>query len=293
MTSLQQTGQATTSLESIDAELPAKRSWYRDPMAYWIAAMGIALVTILLVLPAVVTTSPTAINVGQPMSPPSIEHWLGTDQLGRDVMARVLHGARISVAVATASALVAFVVAAVIGGLAATARPWLQEVCMRLVDVGLAFPGILLPLVLAAVIGPSMATTVIALGILFSFPMARVVRSAIYAEYGYDYVTAARMLGMGRLRLVGYHIGINAMVPVLVYTTLVMASAVLAEAALSFLGAGVPPPAPSWGNMINDGLTIVHSGAWWVSFFPGLAIVCSVLALNRFSEALGRRLRTR
>ncbi|WP_166355562.1 ABC transporter permease [Phytoactinopolyspora limicola] len=195
--------------------------------------------------------------------------------------------------VAVASAALALAIATVIGGLAATGRPWLQEVCMRLVDVGLAFPGILFPLVLSAVIGPSLITTVIALGVLFSFPLSRVVRSAIYNEYGNDYVTAARMLGTNRVRLVGYHIGINAMLPVLVYTTLVMASAILAEAALSFLGAGVPPPAPSWGNMIRDGLTIVHAGAWWVSFFPGLAIVCTVFALNRFSEALGRRLRTR
>ncbi len=284
---------AKESVGTMDAEAMSRRFKYRNPMTYWAGAIFVVLLAVLIVIPAAISTSPTALNVGDPLAAPSSEHLLGTDQLGRDVLARVLHGTRISMVVAVASAALALAIATVIGGLAATGRPWLQEVCMRLVDVGLAFPGILFPLVLSAVIGPSLITTVIALGVLFSFPLSRVVRSAIYNEYGNDYVTAARMLGTNRVRLVGYHIGINAMLPVLVYTTLVMASAILAEAALSFLGAGVPPPAPSWGNMIRDGLTIVHAGAWWVSFFPGLAIVCTVFALNRFSEALGRRLRTR
>lgn len=274
-------------------DVPRRRRWYRDPVAMWLAGATVVLITVLLVLPEVVSTSPTEFDVASALQAPSAEHLFGTDQLGRDVLARVLHGARISLAVAAASTLIALVLAGFFGAIAATARPWLQESVMRLVDIGLAFPGILLPLVLAAVMGPSMVTTIIALGVLFTFPMTRVVRGAIFAEYGYDYVLASRMLGTRRFRLVGYHVGLNAALPVLVYATLVMAGAILAEAGLSFLGAGVPPPAPSWGNIIRDGFTIVHAGAWWVSLFPGVAIVISVFGLNRFSEALGRRLRVR
>jgi ABC-type dipeptide/oligopeptide/nickel transport system permease subunit len=279
--------------DGADVSLPVVRPWFRNPLAYWVGSMVAVLVTVLFILPLFVTTSPTALNVGESLAPPSSEHLFGTDQLGRDVMTRVLHGARISMLVAVSSAAIALVISSILGALAATGRRWVDEGIMRFVDIGLAFPGILLPLVLAAVLGPSMTTTIIVLGVLFTFPMTRVVRGAIYGEYGYDYVTAARMIGTRRHRLVGYHIGINAILPVLVYTTLIMAGAILAEAALSFLGAGVPPPAPSWGNIIRDGFTIVHAGAWWVSIFPGLAIVVSVLGLNRFAEALGRELRAR
>lgn len=251
------------------------------------------LVVVLLVLPAVLPTSPSQLHVDQTLAPPSAEHWFGTDHLGRDVFARVVHGARLSLAVAGASTCIALILACILGTLAATGRPWVQELVMRLVDIGLAFPGILLPLVLAAVLGPSMLTTIIALSVLFTFPMTRVVRGAIYAEYGQDYVLAGRLLGTRRSRLIAYHVGINVVLPVLVYATLILSGAILAEAALSFLGAGVPPPAPSWGNIIRDGFAIVHAGAWWVSLFPGLVIVLTVLGLSRYSEALGRSLRLR
>lgn len=271
----------------------AKRRRMRDPLAIWITSIVTVLFVVLVVLPLVISASPLEFSVEDSLAAPSSEHLLGTDQLGRDILARVVHGARISLAVAAASTVIALTFASVLGALAAVGRPWLQEAIMRLVDIGLAFPGILLPIVLAAVMGPSMVTTIIALGVLFTFPMIRVVRGAIFAEYGYDYVLAARMLGTTRFRLVGYHVGLNAALPVLVYATLIMAGAILAEAGLSFLGAGVPPPAPSWGNVIRDGFTVVHAGGWWVSLFPGLAIVLTVLGLNRFTEALGRRLRLR
>lgn len=264
----------------------------RDPLVRWFTGIGVMLLTVLVVLPLIVRTSPTALNAGQPLSPPSVDHWFGTDQLGRDVASRVLHGARLSMLVSLASALAALTVGGVLGAVAASTPSRVGEVIMRLLDVVLAFPGILLAIVLAAAIGPSLTTTVIVLSVIYSPSMARVVRAAVFSEYGEDYVTAARLLGTSRIRLVGYHIGVNAALPVMVYTTLIMADAIVAEAALSFLGAGIKPPAPSWGNVIHDGQAVIDAGAWWVSLFPGLAIMVSVLGLNRFSEALGRRLRT-
>lgn len=264
-----------------------------DPLFRWAFALVAALIVILAVLPALVSTSPTALGVGAPLSAPGGEHLFGTDQLGRDVATRVLHGARLSMLVAVASALAALIPGAALGAIAATGPRWLGEVIMRIMDIGLAFPGILLAIVLAAAIGPSLTTTVIVLGIVYTPSMARVVRAAVFSEYGEDYVTAARLLGTRRIRLVGYHIGVNAALPVLVYTTLIMSDAIVAEAALSFLGAGIRAPAPSWGNIIRDGQSVIDAGAWWVSLFPGLAIVITVLALNRISEALGQRLRSR
>jgi ABC-type dipeptide/oligopeptide/nickel transport system permease subunit len=282
-----------TSIGAAPTALPqpgsARRPWSRDPLTYWFGGIVIVLLTVLVVLPAVTSASATALGVAAPLQPPSAEHLFGTDQLGRDVAARVLYGARLSMLVAFSSALVALLVGGLLGAVAATGPRWLSECIMRLTDIGLAFPGILLAIVLAAVIGPELSTTVIVLGVIFAPPMVRVVRGAILSEYGEDYVTAARVLGSPRWRIVGYHAGLNAALPILVFTTVVMAEAIAAEAALSFIGAGIKPPAPSWGNIVRDGYSIVHAGAWWVSVFPGIAIVLSVLGLNRFSEALGRR----
>lgn len=269
------------------------RAFAAEPMVRWVTGVVVVLVAVLVVLPLLVPGSPTALNAGPPLAPPSGEHWFGTDQLGRDVAARVLHGARLSMLVAAGSAAAALIVGGLLGALAASSRGVLGEVIMRVLDVVLAFPGILLAIVLAAAIGPSLTTTVIVLSVIYAPSMARVVRAAVFAEYGTDYVTAARLLGTSRVRLVGYHIGVNAALPVLVYTTLIMADAIVAEAALSFLGAGIRPPAPSWGNIIKDGQTVIEAGAWWISLFPGLAIVLAVLAMNRFSEALGAHLRSR
>lgn len=264
-----------------------------DPLARWLTGAGVLLITVLVVLPLIVPGSPTGIDASRALQGPSADHLFGTDQLGRDVLARVVHGARLSALVAFCSAAAALVCGGILGALAASSRGWVNEVIMRIMDVGLAFPGILLAIVLAAAIGPSLWTTVIVLGVVYTPPMARVVRAAVFAEHGEDYVTAATLFGTRKIRLVGYHIGLNAALPVMVYTTLIMADAVVTEAALSFLGAGIKPPAPSWGNIISDGQAVIGAGAWWVSLFPGLAIVVAVLALNRFSEALGTRLRSR
>ncbi|WP_256328116.1 ABC transporter permease [Prauserella marina] len=248
---------------------------------------------VLVVLPLVTTKSPTATDSNAVLAGPSLNHWFGTDQLGRDVAVRILYGARLSLLVAVVSAVAALVCGAALGAVSVVGPKWLGETIMRLTDVGLAFPGVLLAIVLAAAIGPSLTTTVIVLAIIYTPSMTRVVRAALFAEYGEDYVTAARLIGTKRVRLVGYHIGSNAAGPILVYFTVVMADAIVAEAALSFIGAGIKPPAPSWGNIIHDGQGVIDTGAWWVTVMPGLFIVATVLTINRFSEAIGRRLRSR
>ncbi|WP_369973634.1 ABC transporter permease [Prauserella sp. PE36] len=262
-------------------------------LSIWSLLIILGAALVLLVLPALVSTSPTELGTEQPLATPSSENIFGTDQTGRDVATRVLYGARISLFVALTSALGALIAGGVLGAIAATGPKWLGTLVMRTTEIALAFPGILLAIVLAAAIGPSMSTTIIVLAIIYTPPMARVVRGAVFSEYGEDYVTAARLIGTRPVRLVGYHVGINAGVPVLVYTTLVMADAIVAEAALSFIGAGTKQPAPSWGNMIRDGQEVLESGAWWVSLFPGAAILLTVILLNRFSDAIGRRLRSR
>ncbi|WP_046772703.1 ABC transporter permease [Jiangella alkaliphila] len=251
------------------------------------------LVVVLVVLPLLMPYSPRAIDGAAALQAPSGEHWFGTDQLGRDVLSRVVYGARLSLLVAVCSGGAALLGGGLLGALAASSRGWVNELIMRVMDVGLAFPGILLAVVLAAAIGPSLWATVVVLGVIYTPSMARVVRAAVFTEQGEDYVTAATLFGSRKIRVVGYHIGLNAALPVMVYTTLVMADAVVTEAALSFIGAGIRPPAPSWGNIISDGQAVMGAGAWWVSLFPGLAIVAAVLVLNRCSEAVGTRLRSR
>jgi ABC-type dipeptide/oligopeptide/nickel transport system permease subunit len=264
-----------------------------DSLARWIAAIVVVLLVVLLILPLVMSISPTTINAVASLSPPSSAHLLGTDQLGRDVASRVVYGARQSMLVALTSTAGALLVGGTLGAIAGVAPHWLDEIIMRMLDVLLAFPGILLAIVLAAAIGPSISTTIIVLAIIYSPSVARVVRAAVFNERGEDYVTAARLIGTRKIRIVGYHIGVNAASPILVYATLIMADAIIAEAALSFIGAGIKPPTPSWGNIIADGQQVIGAGAWWVSLFPGLAIVVTVLGLNRFSDAFGTHLRSR
>lgn len=278
-------------LDATASSSTRRRLLSRDPLTIWLGIIAAILTLILVILPEVISTSPNALDPGAPLSPPSSDHLFGTDQVGRDVAVRILHGARLSLLIATASALIALIAGTILGMIAATSPRAVGEFVMRAIDIGLAFPELLLAIVLAAAIGPHLATTIFVLGAIYTFPMARVVRAAVFSEYGEDYVTAARLSGMRARQIVSRHISRNVALPVLVYTTVIMSQAVVAEAALSFVGAGIKPPAPSWGNIIRDGYAIVHSGAWWVSLFPGIALVFTVLSINRLSEAMGRRAR--
>ncbi|MBN9619799.1 MAG: ABC transporter permease, partial [Actinobacteria bacterium] len=161
-----------------------------------------------------------------------------------------------------------------------------DAVLMRALEVVLAFPGPLLALVLAVAIGPGMKTVIIAISIVYAAPVARLIRGLVIDELKQDYVVAARLVGSGRLRILVRHVAVNIAAPVLVFMMTVAADAILVEAGLSYLGAGVSPPTPAWGSMVQEGQTLVFGGVWWVSLFAGLAIAVTVFGLNTIADSV-------
>ncbi|GGW38262.1 ABC transporter [Streptomyces lucensis JCM 4490] len=217
---------------------------------------------------------------------PSAAHWMGQDSLGRDVLSRLMYGARWSLAIGLGATGLALVAGAVIGAVAATSRKGVDETLMRCLDVVMAFPGIALAAVLVAVFGGGIGVLICAIAFLFTPPVARVVRANVLDQYGEDYVTAERVIGARTPHIVLRHVAVNCAAPVLVFCTVQVAEAVVFEASLSFIGAGVRPPEPSWGSVIADGKNMVLTGGWWATVFPGLLILLTVLSLNVLSEGV-------
>ncbi|NDK26309.1 dipeptide/oligopeptide/nickel ABC transporter permease/ATP-binding protein [Streptomyces sp. TR1341] len=217
---------------------------------------------------------------------PSAAHWMGQDSLGRDILSRLMYGARWSLAIGLGATGLALVVGAVLGAVAATSRKAVDETLMRCLDVVMAFPGIALAAVLVAVFGGGIGVLICAIAFLFTPPVARVVRANVLDQYGEDYVTAERVIGARTLHIVLRHVAVNCAAPVLVFCTVQVAEAIVFEASLSFIGAGVRPPDPSWGSVIADGKNMVLTGGWWATVFPGLLILLTVLALNILSEGV-------
>ena len=223
---------------------------------------------------------------GSPVQPPSAEHWFGTDRQGRDIFSRLVYGARYSLVIGLGATLVALAVACVLGTIAATAPKWISETLMRVMDVIMSFPGIALAAVFVAVFGKSLPVLVLTIAFLYVPQLTRIVRANILDQYGEDYVSAVRVMGAGTPRIIVRHVARNAMAPVLVFATVLVADAIVFEASLSFLQAGVPDPEPSWGNVIAAGRNLLMSGAWWATFFPGILIMITVLCLNILSEGM-------
>ncbi|MBO0896055.1 dipeptide/oligopeptide/nickel ABC transporter permease/ATP-binding protein [Arthrobacter sunyaminii] len=229
-----------------------------------------------------------------PVLPPGGEHLMGTDGNSYDVFSRLLYGARVSAAIGLGSVLVAVVLGAVLGALAATSRKAVNEGIMRVLDIMMAFPGIALAAALlfalkdysVALFGSTVPVIIFAIAIVYTPQLARVVRANVLAQYGEDYVRAERVIGAGRLFILTRHVVRNTAAPVLVFATVMVADAIILEASLSFLGAGVQPPSASWGNVMADGRNVVFSGAWWPTTFGGIAILLTVLALNILAEGL-------
>ncbi|MGW0843291.1 dipeptide/oligopeptide/nickel ABC transporter permease/ATP-binding protein [Streptomyces sp. NPDC002787] len=217
---------------------------------------------------------------------PSAEHWMGQDSLGRDILSRLMYGARWSLAIGLGATGLALVVGAVVGAVAATSRKAVDETLMRCLDVVMAFPGIALAAVLVAVFGGGITVLICAIAFLFTPPVARVVRANVLDQYGEDYVTAERVLGARTPHIVIRHVAVNCAAPVLVFCTVQVAEAIVFEASLSFIGAGVRPPDPSWGSVIADGKNMVLTGGWWATVFPGLLMLVTVLSLNILSEGV-------
>ncbi|AKJ13300.1 ABC transporter [Streptomyces incarnatus] len=217
---------------------------------------------------------------------PSAAHWLGQDSLGRDILSRLMYGARWSLAIGLGATALALVVGAVVGAVAATSRKAVDETLMRCLDVVMAFPGIALAAVLVAVFGGGIGVLICAIAFLFTPPVARVVRANVLDQYGEDYVTAERVIGARTAHIVARHVAVNCAAPVLVFCTVQVAEAIVFEASLSFIGAGVRPPDPSWGSVIADGKNMVLTGGWWATVFPGLLILLTVLSLNVLAEGV-------
>lgn len=210
---------------------------------------------------------------------------LGTDAVGRDMLSRLIYGSQYSLFIGVVVVSIALVGGIVIGLLAGFFGGWVDNVIMRVMDVILAFPSLLLALVLVAVLGPGLTNAMIAIAIVYQPHFARLTRAAVMSEMKRDYVTAARVAGAGRLRLMFRTILPNCLAPLIVQATLSFSSAVLDSAALGFLGMGAQPPSPEWGTMLAEAREFILR-AWWVVTFPGLAILISVLAINLTGDGL-------
>ncbi len=210
---------------------------------------------------------------------------LGTDVLGRDILSRLVHGARISLRVGLVSVSIAAVVGTVLGLLAGFYGRWLDLTVMRLIDLMLAFPNVLLALAIIAILGPSIFNLMIAVGISATPGYARLVRGSVLSTKENVYVEAAVAVGAGDGLIIRRHILPNVLAPIIILATLGMAGAILTGAALSFLGLGVQPPTPEWGTMLSDGRNYLRK-AWWITTFPGLTIMITVLAINMLGDGL-------
>lgn len=229
---------------------------------------------------------PLAADPGLALRPPGGPHAFGTDAVGRDLAARVLAGARLSLLVGLLSRLVALVLGTALGLLAGYFGGWLDAVVMRLADMTLAFPALLLLIAVVAAFGPSLVTLFLALGLLGWAPVARVLRSQVLSLRRLDYIEAARALGCSRRRILLRHILPGCASTLLVLFSMGMASAIIAEGSLSFLGLGAQPPQPSWGTLIRDGFGYLRS-APWLTLIPGLCMALAVLGFNLLGDALG------
>ena len=252
----------------------------------WIGAGLLLLILLAAVLaPWMAPHDPLQQNIAYRLEPPSGEFWLGTDTYGRDVLSRLIYGARVSLLVGFVAVLFAMFIGSALGILAGYVGGTVDRLIMGLVDVLLSFPTLLLGLMVAAMLGASLQNLIIAIAITEVAPFVRVARAPTIALRQRDFVEAGRALGFGPIRLMGVHILPNMISDVVVLGSLWMATAIRTEASLSFIGLGVPPPAPTWGSMIREGFENILD-AWWLTVFPSIAILLTVLALNLLGDAL-------
>jgi peptide/nickel transport system permease protein len=247
-------------------------------------AVVLAVVAAAVAAPWLAPYDPLDIQPAARLQRPAAAHLFGTDEFGRDILSRVLFGARLSLLVGGLVMLSAIGAGTVIG-LAAGSTPRADRFIMRIMDGVMAFPDILLAIALMAALGPSVRNVVIALAFVYTPRVARVVRASVLVVVNQEYVEAARAVGGSRARILARHVLANCVSPVIVQGTFVAAYAMLGEAALSFLGVGVPPDTPTWGGIIAAGQVYLGQ-AWWISLFPGAAVILSVLALNLVGDGL-------
>jgi len=271
--------------------LPVKRPWrlarrfLRHPPAVFGAFVVSIFVFVAVFAPWVAPYDSEAVNWNKVRKPPDAHNWLGTDDLGRDVLSRVIYGARVSLLAGVLSILVAMALGVPVGLMSGYYRGWLDQVIMRLTDALLAFPFLILAIALAVAWGPSLTNAIFAIGLAAAPGFIRLTRGQVLAVREEDYIQAARALGASDLRIFWKYVLPNSFAPLLVQATVSIAGAIIAESTLSFLGLGVQPPTPSWGSMLNVAQGFLDQ-APWMAWWPGLAIFITVLAFNLAGDGL-------
>lgn len=257
----------------------------QNPLALWGLVIIVVILLLALLAPWIAPFDPDSINVKALLLSPSSTHWMGTDGLGRDVFSRMLFGARISLLVGFVAVGIATAIGVVLGAIAGFYRSWVDVLIMRLVDVMLSIPTFFLILAVIAFLTPSIWNIMIVIGLTSWMGVTRLVRAEFLSLREREFVLSAKTLGANDFRLIFLHLLPNSLTPIIVSTVLGIASAVLVESGLSFLGLGVQPPQASWGNILTDGKEYIQF-AWWLSLFPGLAILMTVLGYNLLGEGL-------
>ncbi len=284
---------AASSIEGLP--LPAARApglWRRSRRLAARSKIGVAALGVITAFaltaafaPWIAPADPLEQDYNALLDAPSAAHWLGTDQVGRDLLSRLMHGTRISLAVGVVAVAVAIAAGVPAGMAAGYFRGLLDDVLMRIIDAFIAFPSLILALAIVAVLKPSLGNVMIAIGVTYVPLYARLMRAQVLSIRTQDYVAAARATGASDLRIMLRHILPNTLSPIIVQATLGLGFAVLAETSLGYLGVGVQPPTPTWGSALNQGAPLLER-APWLSIFPGLAILILVLAFNLLGDAL-------
>ena len=260
------------------------RQWRR----YGLAALGgllvVAWVFIAVAAPLLAPDAPDAVQIARRLQPPGAANWFGTDALGRDILSRVLYGARISLLAGVVVVLIGGVVGTLIGGVAAYIGGKFEEGMMRVTDVVMCFPPTILALAIAASLGIGVTNTILAMLVVWWPKFARLARSVVISQRGQEYVEAARVLGYSHSRIFLRHVMPNSLGALIVLFTLDVGTAIITFAGLSFLGLGVVPPTAEWGAMVSEGRELVEQ--WWVATFPGLAILSIVVGFNFFGDGI-------
>src|SRR5436190_22444791 len=274
--------------ERVAAPQP-RRAWLGAALRNRLVVFGASIVVAMVLLAAfagVVTPyDPTEMKVADALKAPSAAHPFGTDRFGRDVLSRTIHGSRIALGVAISSIALAFVLGTLLGVIGGYAGGWPDLAIGRTMDVLFSFPTLILAIGIAAMLGPGLDNAALAIAVVYAPLFSRVARGPVIAERAKDYVSAALGLGAGSFRVVVRHILPNVVAPLIVQVSVSLAYAILTEAALSYLGLGTQPPAPSWGTMLNEGRTYLET-APWMSIFPGIAIMLAVFGFNLLGDGL-------
>ena len=276
---------ATGSGPDLELALAALRGYLRHPGLAIGTIILLALLIVAIIAPWIAPYPPLKTNMSNTLAPMSATHWLGTDQFGRDVLSRILLGTQVSLKVAFAVVALSLITGTLVGALAGFAGGWIERITVVIIDILLAFPGFLFALALVAARGSSLELVIVAVSIAFTPRVAAVMRSVVLTIKPRPFIEASRAIGMTETCILLRHVIPNALPPVIVVATISAATAILAEAGLSFLGLGVQPPTPTWGNIIADGNSLITTNPW-ISLSAGFSIALAVIGFNLLGDGL-------